>query len=226
MEKVLDFLNRLRINNNRPWFEEHKSEYKAALETFNSFTEKLISGIASFDSSVKNLTIKDCTYRIYRDVRFSSDKSPYKTHMGAFVSPKGKGSGYSGYYFHIEAKGSEYIGGHILSTGIYRPAPIVIKNIREEIMLNGDEFQKAIDVASGFKLDTSDALKRIPAGFPADSPYAEYFKLKDYFLMKFVDEAFIMSDNLLENVVQEYKKTFAFNNLLNKVVDYAHEENL
>jgi uncharacterized protein (DUF2461 family) len=93
-------------------------------------------------------------------------------------------------------------------------------------MLNGDEFQKTVDMASGFILDSGDALKRIPAGFPADSAYAEYFKLKDYFLMKFVDDAFILSDNLLENVVEEYKKTFAFNTLLNKVVDYAHEDNL
>ncbi|PKO96825.1 MAG: TIGR02453 family protein [Bacteroidetes bacterium HGW-Bacteroidetes-7] len=226
MEKVLNFLNNLRLNNNRSWFEEHKGEYKEALEIFNSFTEKLITGIGSFDPSVKNLTVKDCTYRIYRDVRFSTDKSPYKTHMGAFISPKGKGSGYSGYYFHIEAKGSEYIGGHILSTGIYRPAPVVVKNIREEIMLNGKEFQKTIDIAYGFKLDSGDALKRIPAGFPADNEYSEYFKLKDYFLMKFVDDSFILGDNLLERTVNEYKKTLAFNSLLNKVVDYAYEDNL
>lgn len=226
MEKVVNFLNNLRLNNNRPWFEEHKGEYKEALEIFNSFTEKLIAGISSFDPSVKNLTVKDCTYRIYRDVRFSTDKSPYKTHMGAFVSPKGKGSGYSGYYFHIEAKGSEYIGGHILSTGIYRPAPVVVKNIREEIMLNGKEFQETIDIASGFKLDSGDALKRIPTGFPADSEYSEYFKLKDYFLMKFVDDSFILDENLLERTVNEYKKTLAFNTLLNKVVDYAYEDNL
>lgn len=226
MEKVVNFLNNLRLNNNRPWFEEHKGEYKDALEIFNLFTEKLIAGISSFDPSVKNLTVKDCTYRIYRDVRFSTDKSPYKTHMGAFVSPKGKGSGYSGYYFHIEAKGSEYIGGHILSTGIYRPAPVVVKNIREEIMLNGKEFQETIDMASGFKLDIGDALKRIPTGFPADNEYAEYFKLKDYFLMKFVDDSFILGENLLERTVNEYKKTLAFNTLLNKVVDYAYEDNL
>lgn len=223
MEKILNFLNNLRLNNNREWFEDHKKEYKEALELFNEFTLKLISGISSFDPSVKNLTLKDCTYRIYRDVRFSHDKSPYKTHMGAFVCPKGKGSGYSGYYFHIEAKGSEYIGGHILSTGIYRPAPIVVKNIREEIMLNGLGFQETIDHAAGFVLDSGDSLKRVPAGFPADSPYAEYFKLKDYFLMKFVDDDFLLAEGLLERTLEEYKKTLPFNNLLNKVVDYAFE---
>ena len=70
---------------------------------FDSFTEQLILGIQSFDSNINNLSVKDCTYRIYRDARFSKDKTPYKTHMGAFISPNGKKSGYSGYYFHIEA---------------------------------------------------------------------------------------------------------------------------
>lgn len=225
MQKVLNFLNNLKLNNNREWFEDNKQEYRESLEIFNSFTQELINGIGTFDPSIKNLTVKDCTYRIYRDVRFSHDKSPYKTHMGAFVSPKGKRSGYSGYYFHIEAKGADYIGGHILSAGIYRPAPIVVKNIREEIMLNGQEFQRTIDSAKGFKLDSGDALKRIPAGFPADSPYAEYFKLKDYFLMKFVEDDFILADDLLERVLNEYKKTLEFNTLLNKIVDYAFENN-
>jgi len=78
MEKVLQFLNELQKNNNRIWFEDHKQEYREALEIFNSFTENLIAGIATFDPSVRNLSLKDCTYRIYRDVRFSPDKSPYK----------------------------------------------------------------------------------------------------------------------------------------------------
>lgn len=221
MEKVLQFLNELQKNNNRIWFEDHKQEYREALEIFNSFTENLIAGIATFDPSVRNLSLKDCTYRIYRDVRFSPDKSPYKTHMGAFVSPHGKGGGFSGYYFHVEARDAEYIGGHIISAGIYRPQPIVIKNIREEIMLNGREFKEAIDIASNFKLDQSDALKRVPARFPADSEYAGYFKLKDYFLMQHIDDAFILSDDLVGNAVREFKKALTFNNLLNKVVAYA-----
>ena len=221
MEKILSFLNQLQHNNNRPWFGDHKQEYREAQEIFNTFVENLIAGIASFDPSVNNLSARDCTYRIYRDVRFSSDKSPYKTHMGAFISPHGKGAGYSGYYFHIEAREADYIGGHILSTGIYRPQSIVIKNIREEILLNGKEFQEAIDIAAKFKLDLSDALKRVPAGFPSDSKYEGYFKLRDYFLMQHIDDAFILSDDLVGNTVREFKKTLTFNNLLNKAVAYA-----
>jgi len=139
------------------------------------------------------------------------------------VSPKGKSGGFSGYYFHIEAKGAEYIGGHMLSTGIYCPDPKVVKSIREEIMLNGKQFEEAINIAKGFKLDSSSALKRVPSGFPSDSEYAEYFKLKDFFLTKFLDDAYLTNEKLVENTVMEYKKTLVFNNLLNKAANYAYE---
>ncbi|MDP3437819.1 MAG: DUF2461 domain-containing protein [Bacteroidales bacterium] len=222
MKKVINFLNSLNSNNNKVWFDTHKKEFLEAQAVFNDFIDRLIKGISEFDPQVKNLSVKDCTYRIYRDVRFSNDKTPYKSHMGAFISPHGKNSGYSGYYFHIEASNANYIGGHILSTGIYRPAPKILKSIREEIMLNGEKFLEAISAAKGFNLDSGDALKRVPAGFPAESQYADFFKLKNYFLVQYVDDNFILSDKLLEYTIREYKKTLVFNNLLNLSVDYAN----
>lgn len=218
MKTVTDFLDRLAQNNNRQWFAEHKEEYQSASSIFNQFVERLIEGIASFDPSVNNLTVKDCTYRIYRDIRFSKDKLPYKTHMGAFISPGGKCSGSSGYYFHIEAKDAHYIGGHILSTGIYCPAPQIVKGIREEIMFNGQEFEQAIEAASGFSLDRSSSLKRVPAGFSSESQYAEYLKLKDFFLVQHIDDNLISHPALAELVAEQFKKTYQFNSLLNKVV--------
>ncbi len=223
MKQVISFLNDLQQNNNRQWFEEHKSEYQAAIEVFNSFTQELIAGISAFDQNIKNLTIKDCTYRIYRDIRFSNNKLPYKTHMGAFIAPHGKKGGYSGYYFHIEAQGADYIGGHMLSTGIYCPDQKVIKSIREEILLNGNKFVEAVNIARNFTLDRRNALKKVPAGFPGDSEYAEYFKLRDYFLAQSLDDDFIMSGNLLNNTLREFKKTLVFNNLMNQSVAYAYE---
>ncbi|OFY90096.1 MAG: hypothetical protein A2266_07225 [Bacteroidetes bacterium RIFOXYA12_FULL_40_10] len=222
MERVVNYLNNLSKNNHKAWFDTHKKEFLEAQTVFNDFVDRLLKGISEFDPQVKNLTVKDCTYRIYRDVRFSNDKTPYKSHMGAFISPHGKNSGYSGYYFHIEATGANYIGGHILSTGIYRPAPKVLKSIREEIMLNGEKFLEAVSVAKGFNLDSGDALKRVPSGFPADSQFAEFFKLRNYFLVKYIDNNFLFSNNLLENTILEYKKTLLFNNLLNTCVDYSN----
>ena len=223
MKRAIQFLDNLQENNYREWFEDHKEEYKEAQAIFNDTVDKLIAGIATFDPSVGHLTARNCTFRIYRDVRFSRDKAPYKTHMGAFISPKGKGGGYSGYYFHIEAKNAAYIGGHILSAGIYRPEPVVLKNIREEIFLNGEQFEETIGLAKGFNLELGDSLKRVPNGYPADFKYAQYLKLKDFFLSRFVDDNFMTSPDLVERAVKEFRKTLEFHQLLNKVTDYALE---
>jgi uncharacterized protein (TIGR02453 family) len=223
MKQVIDFLNNLQENNYREWFEDNKSDYKEAQKTFNDTVERLIQGIASFDPSVGRLTAKECTFRIYRDVRFSKNKLPYKTHMGAFISQYGRGSGYSGYYFHVEAHSANYIGGHILSTGVYRPVPLALKSIREEIFLNGEDFQTTISKAKNFKIEMGDALKRVPIGYPADFKYAEYLKLKNYFITRFVDENWMTSDDLIERSVKEYQTTKEFHDLLNKAINYAFD---
>ena len=101
MKRVLEYLRNLAANNNKVWFDAHKDEYLLAKKVFEDFTEQLIAKVEAFDPTVKGLTVKDCTYRIYRDVRFSKDKSPYKTHMGCYICRGGKKSGYSGYYFHV-----------------------------------------------------------------------------------------------------------------------------
>jgi len=223
MKKVLEFLNNLQENNYREWFEEHKTEYKEAQAIFNQTVDKLIAGISEFDPAVAKLSAKSCTFRIYRDVRFSKNKAPYKTHMGAFISPYGKGGGYSGYYFHIEAEGANYIGGNILSTGVYRPEPAALKSIREEIFLNGDQFQETISKANNFKIETGETLKRVPGGYPSEFKYADYLKLKNYFLTRYVDDNWITSPDLIERSVEEYRTTKEFHDLLNKAINYAFE---
>ena len=133
MKEIITFLQELQHNNNREWFTANKARYVAAQTRFNSFVDELIGEICRFDDSVLGLTAKDCTYRIYRDVRFSADKSPYKTHMGAFICPGGKKSGYSGYYFHIGTGGDGYPYGHMLATGDYCHDPKALQIIREDI---------------------------------------------------------------------------------------------
>ncbi len=104
MKQVYDFLAQLKENNNREWFNTHKEEYKRVQAIFNDFTQQLISRIEVWDQQISDsaLTVKDCTYRIYRDTRFSKNKTPYKTHMGAYICRGGKKSPYAGYYFHLE----------------------------------------------------------------------------------------------------------------------------
>jgi len=223
MKRVLSFLREIQENNTREWFEAHKVDYLEANGLFTAFVEKLITGIAVFDPSVRNLTAKDCMYRFYRDTRFSTNKMPYKTHLGAFVCPYGKKAPYSGYYFHIEPQGNGFLDGHQLDTGLYCPEPAVLKSVREEIVLNGDHFHAAVLEAEGFVLEDSQALKKVPKGYPADHKYAEYLKLKNPCLCKRVDDAFMVSDYLLENTLEAFSKTVSFNKLLNEAVAYALE---
>jgi uncharacterized protein (TIGR02453 family) len=224
MKTILNFLNQINENNNKAWLDAHRSEYEAAKNTFNRFVEKLITGIGEFDSSIKGITVKDCTYRFNRDIRFSDNKMPYKTHFGAFLCPHGKKSGYSGYYFHIEPKGSGYLNGNLLCTGLYSPQPNVLKSIREEIYLNGESFEKVVREAKSFVLEDNQALKKVPRGYPADFKYAGYLKIKNPGVYKWVDDEFLLSDNLPENTLSAFHETLSFNTWLNKAVQFAFEE--
>ena len=96
--RILSFLNQLAANNSRPWFQEHKNEYDAVREEWMASVEQMVRRITVFDATVAHLQAKDCVYRINRDTRFSPDKSPYKTHFGAFINAHGKKSLRGGYY--------------------------------------------------------------------------------------------------------------------------------
>jgi uncharacterized protein (TIGR02453 family) len=225
MQNVIEFLTQLQQNNNREWFEANKAWYKQVNDEFNVFAEQLINGIAAFDPQVEGLSVKNCTYRIYRDVRFSHNKLPYKTHMGVYIAHQGKNAGYAGYYFHVEPSGGDMIGNHILTAGLYMPEPSALKTIREDIENQGEPFIEAIRKAKGFELEEGGEhkLKRVPRGFDAESKYAEYLKLKDIYLNKYVDNAYLLDKNLLSNVLKEYKKTTDLVHWLNRAVAFTHE---
>ena len=115
MKEVLEFLQDLSEHNDRLWFEANKDQYRAAKARVDRLAVELIDAIRGFDDSIGLLSPNDCTWRIYRDTRFSKDKRPYKTQMGVYVAPGGKKSGFSGYYFQIGAHDA----GHMLATGNY-----------------------------------------------------------------------------------------------------------
>ena len=218
MKRVLDFFKQLQRNNNKVWFDAHKDQYKEMLAVHNEFSQRLIDGIASFDKSVAGLQVKDCTYRIYRDLRFSHDKTPYKQHIGTYVCPHGKKSGYVGYYVHIEPNAKCFI-----CTGLWCPEPRFVKSVREEIMLNGKNFDKVIRKAKGFSLSWEDALKKVPAGYNTEDEFAEFLKLKSYLVEKEIGEDYILDKGFVENVVADLRQTYDFCALLNKSVEYAIE---
>ena len=220
MKQVLKYLHALSLHNDKVWFEAHKADYLKAKATVGELAVKLIEGIRSFDDTIGPLSASDCTYRIYRDVRFSKDKSPYKTHMGIFVNRGGKKSGYSGYYFHIDGNGD-----HLLAAGNYYTEPRVLKTLREDIELGGGDFRRIIEgAAPGLVLDTEGSLKKVPKGFPADSPDAEYFKLKNFCLLKALDDGFILSPDLADNVLAIFRTGKPFLDYVNRAIDFCRED--
>lgn len=227
VNRLLEFLTELRANNNREWFAANKPRYTEIQTEFNAFAERLIERMTVMDTALAGITLRDCTYRIYRDTRFTSDKTPYKTHFGVYMCPHGKKSGYSGYYFHVEpVSDGGLLGRSILDVGQYRPEPKVLQSIREEILDNGGELRRKIADTErcGWLLGRDNALSRVPKGFPADSEYADLLRLRDVSLMKNIDLKYLMSADLIERVVADFAVCRPFNDILNRATRYAFEE--
>lgn len=224
MREVLDFLQQLACHNDRDWFAANKAVYRRCESIMRDFAVALIDGIGEFDASVRGLSPSDCTYRIYRDTRFSTDKSPYKTWMGVYVAPHGKKSGYAGYYFHAEPSGGAYLGGSLLSAGLYMPEPVVLRSVREEILDNGQDMLDAVASSAGFALSTENSLKRNPKDFPAGSRFDELLRLRDFYIEKPLGSSDMLSADLLDNTLRDFRSASGFVSILNRAVRYAHEE--
>lgn len=227
MKEIINFLKDVEINNNREWFNDNKSRYKEIQEKWNAFCEDLIRAIGAYDSDVARLTVKDCTYRFYRDTRFSADKRPYKTHLGCFMAPGGKKSMHSGYYFHVgTGKGERYPAQHMLASGNYCYDPKAVKILREDISMGWDEFHDEVLATADprFEIDMDYALKRVPREYSPDAPYAQWMRLKSYCLAMHVDNDFITAPDLAQRVADLFRTTKPFNDYINRAVDYAREE--
>ncbi len=228
MKRVLDFLQNLAANNNKIWFDAHKDEYLLAKKVFEDFTEQLIAKVEQFDPSVKGLKVKDCTYRIYRDVRFSKDKSPYKTHMGCYICRGGKKSGYSGYYFHVATEQSDvYPSGHMLAVGDYCMEPKALKILREDIVDGGGDFQDILEkqVDPCFHLDKTFQLKRPPKGYDDSTPFIDLVKYKVFCLCAEPSTEEILSPTLVDDVAEKFKTTKPFLDYINRAIEYVKEGN-
>lgn len=215
---ILAFLRELEVNNNREWFAGQKGRYLQLKAGFEEMVGELIGRIALWDEEVKNLSAKDCLYRIYRDVRFSQDKSPYKTHFGAYICAfRGRSSGRCGYYLHIQPDNC------LLGGGCYCPGPALLKRLRQDIYENIEEFTSIIrepDFAKEFpQLDDQGKLKRVPFPFPADFPEADLLKYKNYDVMTKKTEAWMETADVLEKVDGVFRKMYAFNRFLNYTID-------
>lgn len=223
MDTVLKFLRQLESNNNKAWFDSHKNDYLEARSHFNAIVEKLLEGISAFDSSIKGVGVNDCTYRIYKDMRFSKDGLPYKTHFGAFIARGGRKSGYSGYYFHIgTGSGDDYPCRSFLAVGNYYMDSKVLRVVREDIELGGGDFDSIIkDLHPSLSLDQDQKLKKAPVGFDPEGAYIDYIKLKNFCLSAELDDS-----NLdLRDVCEVFRTSKPFLDYINRAIEYVNDEN-
>lgn len=215
-EICLEFLKEIASNNNREWFNDNKDKYVYARKAFESMVEELIPAVAAFDESVKYLTVKDCTYRFYRDIRFSPDKSPFKRHFGAYINAKGKKAFHGGYYMHLEPDNC------MIAGGAYCLPNNILKAVRESICDQPETFHSIVsekEFKSLFPIIGEEHLKTMPKGFPKDFKYPEYLKCKDYSCFTPVSNDFFNRANWLDSTTGVFRTLKPFLDFVNEAID-------
>jgi uncharacterized protein (TIGR02453 family) len=202
---TLKFLKDLQKNNNKPWFDAHRKQYEDAKTDFASFIQTIIDKHGKKDESIAHLKAKETTFRINRDVRFSKDKSPYKNNIGAYMARGGKKSIFGGYYFHCQP-GRCFTGG-----GLWMPMPPELSKVRQEIDYNFSDFKKIIgtkkfkSIYGDLSRNAEYVLTRVPKGYEADNPAAEYLKLKSFVAMTPLKESDLTSKDLVKKTVASFE---------------------
>lgn len=214
-KETLNFLSTLEINNNREWFNDNKHLYLEAKANVENVVNDVIPEVAEFDPSVERLEAKNCIFRIYKDTRFSKDKTPYKTNIGASLVEKGpKTLNYAGYYIHLEP------GKSFLAGGVYMTEPKNLKAIRETISSAGRTFLKILQKKS-FKevLELQGArLVKVPQGFDKEDPMGDYLKFKQFTVFHPLSDAEVLDKDFVKNTVAVMKEIYPFNLFLNEAI--------
>lgn len=212
-KETFQFLAELAQNNHKLWFDAHREQYEAARKDFISFISKLIKGIDDFDHHLEGLTAEECVFRLYRDARYTTDKEPYKAHLGAYIAFGGRNSDFAGYYVHI-APGDSYIGG-----GMYNPGTAVLRKIRQEIdynseplwnILRSDGFREYFGSIQGDRLDSA------PQGYPKDHKDIELLKLESYFAVHPMKDEVFTSEQAFERCIKVVSELYHFNRFFNE----------
>ena len=215
---TLKFLKELKKNNTKPWFDKNRKQYEAAKTDFQSFLEQVIAAIALFDKPIGKLTVKECVFRINRDIRFSKDKSPYKSNMAGYFNKGGKKSNGAGYYLHIEP-GKSFAAG-----GMWMPLPPDLAKIRQEIDYSFDEWKK-INGNSSFKklftegIRSDDSLARPPKGYDESNPAIEYLKMKSFIISRSFTDTEVQSKDFIKNVAKTFQGMKPLIDFLNTAIE-------
>ena len=216
LTKLYVFLSGLAKNNNREWFAEQKPVYDILNQDLILDIQILIMHMSEFDKSLSELNAKDCFFRIYRDIRFSYDKTPYKTHIGIWITKGGRKGNGAGYYIHLEA------GNSFLSAGVWQPGKNELKAIRKDIYENYEEFEEIIEQQTfkqTFGIIRGDSLKKMPAGFNPEFKDSYYIKLKDFIVDHKIGDDFFFNEKWIRDTLEVFKQSYPFVSYMNTVID-------
>ncbi|MBN2639331.1 MAG: DUF2461 domain-containing protein [Bacteroidales bacterium] len=215
LKATFEFLIDLKFNNNRNWFTENKNRYLQAKTEFDTLIDTLIPRLKQIDPIVGVNSSKDCVFRIYRDVRFSKNKEPYKINFGALMGSGGRKSPFAGYYIHFQPDGS-FLGG-----GIYEPDSATLKALREGIYNNTEEFKTIINKPEFKQLFPNihgEKLKTAPKGFPKDFLDIELLKHKHYAVLHTIPNEWWFENNLVDKILHIYQVQSEYNRFLNNLL--------
>jgi uncharacterized protein (TIGR02453 family) len=216
-QETLDFIADLKRNNNKDWFEANRKRYDAARKNQLEVVSQLLQSMGKWEDAFNSLEPKSCIFRINRDIRFSQDKSPYKSSLSIILAPNGKNGKKGGYYFHVEP------GAAFLAGGMWAPEAPVLKAIRQEIDYNLSEFEGIINAPSFKKyfngLDNEDKLQRPPKDYTPDNPAIEWLKHKHFIASHKLSDKQLISKDLVKTVTEVYKAMQPLNAFLDRVLD-------
>jgi len=215
----LKFLRQLAKNNDRDWFQKNRPAFDQAQENFLGLVVSLIYTIGDFDESVAGVEPKSCLFRIYRDVRFSKNKAPYKNHLAAFICAGGRKSDtMPGYYIHIEPGGKSIFG-----SGIYMPEKTILHKLRIDVASQGSQIAKMLTNKKFRRIFTEisndDAAKTVPRGFDKNHSRSDMLKWRHFFVHECLSDATVMSQKLLSHLTSGAKMLAEWNQML---LDLAH----
>ncbi len=215
-QPTIQFLKQLKQNNNKEWMDAHRKEYEAAKKDFEMYVTAVLEGLSGFEPLFGDIPPKQCMFRINRDIRFSEDKSPYKTNFGAHFTIGGKKSPHAGYYFHLEP-GSAFIGG-----GAWMPPADMLKKIRQEIDYDLAAFEKIINQKEFRKLYPKidgEQLKKAPQGYDPENPAIEYLRFKSFTVGHPVSDKEITDKAFVKQTLHSMKTMKPFIDFLNRAVE-------
>ncbi|MEM7369605.1 MAG: DUF2461 domain-containing protein [Bacteroidota bacterium] len=196
---TFDFLNDLKANNTREWFQDHKARYEAAYANVIDFADGLLDKMNEHDHLVP-MTAKKSLFRIYRDVRFSKDKSPYKNHWGGRMK-RATEELRGGYYYHIEP-GNSFVAG-----GFWAPDKEDLKRIRDEFAADADPIRAITadpDFVKMFGQLKGDAVKTAPKGFSKEHPNIDLIRMKQFIVTREFSDESVLQDSYVDEVVNTF----------------------